>query len=127
MDKVKLKKAENQTECFNETICENWDFETVFEFCYNLLAEYGDKKVLHYSVVSLTNPQVAVGTVRMFCNNISRIPEKSRTWYLKAIVSNLSRELQTKIDQKRLELQNAETALKLLSEKLEETLKPVKQ
>jgi hypothetical protein len=125
MDKVKLKNAENQTKCFNATIGKSWDFETVFEYCYNLLAEYGDKKVLHYSVIALTNPQVSVGTVRMFCNNISRIPEKNKTWYLKAIVSNLSRELQTKIDQKRLELQNAETALQILSEKLSETLKPV--
>ena len=111
-------KSDKQIKCSDTTNLKDKSFTDAFAECYNMLG-HGEKKLLHRAVIEITNPPIAAGTVRGYCADPNKIPEKSREWYFKAMTSLLCFELEKKIDA-------MHESVQALSEKLLTELKNLK-
>jgi hypothetical protein len=94
-----------------------------FYRAYDYLSEFGEKKELLHAIVERTGPLVKTSTIRTYLNDINRIPEKTRVWYLRLITPILQRLVLQKIQKERAELDQKELLLASLPELLETELK----
>jgi len=121
MHKFKEKKQESQTECCTAT--SEHELSYLFKKVYDFLDVPGDKKQLHCKIQEATGPLVNISTIRVYCNNLHRLPEKVKLWYLKIMIALLLNQLSTKIEIQKVFISESEKAARELANKLTQLTK----
>ena len=85
-----------------------------FYKAYDFLSEKGEKKVLHIEIAEKAKPFAKEATIRAYCNDIERIPEDRKSWYLRLITPVLSRMVEAKIKKEREKFEEKEAVLESL-------------
>lgn len=95
-------------------------FESTWKILYSMLNEHGDKKKFHLNIQEQTQPPKKLDLIRKYAGKPELIPHSQRSWWLTILSMQLSYEIEQKIEEKKMFIENSKKLLEILEGYLQE-------